>query len=94
MLDKPLRSRDFGSPQCRLRLYVIGVQTTLLRPNDFRSMINFLTSFLPGIHSQAGVSDVVRFVAGLNVPQMTLPACTKDWTLKSGVIQRRRDSTS
>ena len=73
-----LRSRDFGSPQCRMRLYVVGVRANLISPGDFNAMINYIKNFLPGVHRMTGITDVVRAVEKLGVAHVAHNACTKD----------------
>ena len=50
-----LKSRDFGSPRCRMRLYVIGVRCDLVGYAAFSSMICFLRNRLQKVHEYAGV---------------------------------------
>ena len=58
-----LRSRDYGSPQCRLRLYILGVRADVQEPRNFQAMINYLKDFLPGVHSQTSVGQLVDWLA-------------------------------
>ena len=55
-----VRSRDFGSPQCRLRLYVLGVRQDLIDPGDFATMVNFLQVFLPSVHKPSTIDAIVH----------------------------------
>ena len=57
------RSRDFGSPQCRQRLYVIGVKESLQSPAAFASMVQYFDTHLAELHEQAGVSQIVEWVS-------------------------------
>ena len=61
-IDSPARSRDFGSPQCRLRLYVLGAQESLIDWASFQSMMQFFGDFLSSAHSPSTISQVVDWV--------------------------------
>ena len=69
-----LRSRDFGSPQCRLRFYVLGVRCDLVGYAGFSSMLCFLRNCLQKVHEYAGVSDVVRHLEKCGCAQRVEPS--------------------
>ena len=73
-----LRSRDFGSPQCRLRFYVLAVRSELISAADFAAMMSFLKEFLPHVHKPAHIDDVVKWVSTLDLPSVTLGGSTKE----------------
>ena len=58
-----LRSRDYGSPQCRQRLYIVGVQCSLVSPSSFDSMVQWLRNYLADVHHYSSIRDVIRWVA-------------------------------
>ena len=60
------RSRDYGSPQCRARLYILGVRADLISDASFKCMVNFFVHHLPTYHQQASVVDVLHFVSLLD----------------------------
>ena len=61
-IDSLARSRDFGSPQCRLRLYVMGAQESIIDWASFQSMMQFFGDFLSSVHNPSTISEVVDWV--------------------------------
>lgn len=61
-----LRSRVFGSPQCRSRAYILGGRGDLLDVADFRAMVQFFTETAPSLHVKATVHDILRWTQQLN----------------------------
>ena len=58
------RSRDFGNPQCRSRLYIFGARDDLVEPDAFQAMLRYFRN-LGGEHKQSGLQDVVDWVGKL-----------------------------
>ena len=73
-----LRSRDFGSPQCRLRLYIVGVRQDVMDVGDYNSMIQFFNCYLRSVHEYIGVDDVAAWVSTLGVPHVEVASLGKD----------------
>lgn len=74
-----LRSREFGSPQCRLRLYVVGVRNDLIDPGDFATMVNFLRGFLPSVHKPSTIDAVVHAAEVTCSTPVSATPNVKDW---------------
>lgn len=53
---------------------MLGVRCDLISPADFDAMMNFVKVFLPSVHKQTSVDDVVQFVAGQRVPHVAHPS--------------------
>lgn len=47
-----LRSKDYGSPNCRKRVYIVGVRKDMLREIDFKSMVNFIELKCTAVHQR------------------------------------------
>ena len=57
------RSRDFGSPQCRLRLYIVGVQQKLQSTAAFSSMVSFIRGYLPQLYRyDTSIKDIADWI--------------------------------
>ena len=64
-IDSLPRSRDFGSPQCRLRLYVVGAREDVVSWSSFRSMIQYIQTFLPSLHPVVSIKEVIDWVGDI-----------------------------
>ena len=59
------RSRDFGNPQCRQRIYIFGARSDLTSPANFNAMLQYFRTALPAVHGMCGVGDVLKWIARL-----------------------------
>ena len=61
-----LRSRTYGSPQCRNRLYIIGVREDIADKASFNAAIQYFRFGLPVVSERAcSVLDVTTYMSGL-----------------------------
>lgn len=60
-----LRSRDFGNPQCRQRVYIFGARSDITSLSRFRAMLHYFQVTLRSMHQQHGINDVVKWVSKL-----------------------------
>ena len=87
------RSRDFGSPQCRLRLYVLGARYELLSPADFDAMVCYTRDFLRQVHTYTSIDNVVKWVSQLDVPHVKhggLGTVKETWEFAFGMVHAFR----
>lgn len=68
------RSADFGSPQYRRRLYIIGAREDVADDRHFKAAIEFFKDSLPSVHTRAGIRDVVAFIRQLRAEQPVVHA--------------------
>ena len=59
-----LRSRDYGSPQCRQRLYIFGVRGDVADMASLRSLISYF-KFLSSTHADTSITDIIAWVPQL-----------------------------
>jgi hypothetical protein len=72
-----LRSKDYGSPQHRGRLYVLGMREDTASPRDMDEAVHMFADVFPGVHQRASLQDVQQFTSSLDQPRI-LPPLSKD----------------
>ena len=81
-----LRSREYGSPQCRLRLYILGGRADVVEASSMDSMARFIVDFLPTALNTSCISDIIAWVPDIlgHEPQLVCGLDKKDWAMLQG----------
>ena len=60
------RSSDYGSPQCRKRIYILGARPDMVDVAQFRAAVHFFVNTLPSFHHRASIHELVAWLEECN----------------------------